>query len=76
MKFTKLEIEKNQYSFKGRKGAFRGKIHFDSESGDWIVLSLNDELCKKFLELSIPLFERATNEKLEIIKKEIENGSN
>lgn len=71
MKFTKLEIEKNQYSFRGRKGSFRGKVHFDSDSGDWIVLNLDDEVCRKFLELSIPLFEKAAEEKIEIIKKEI-----
>lgn len=71
MKFTKLEIEKNQYSFNGKVGSFKGRIHFDSDSGDWIVLNLDDEVCRKFLEFSIPLFERATKEKIEIIKEEI-----
>lgn len=74
MEFVKLEIEKNKYSFKGKVGGFKGKIHFDSSSDDWIVLNLDDEWCRKFLELSIPLFERATNEKIEIIKEEIKKS--
>lgn len=70
MKFTGLEI-KREFDFATKKHEFRGRISFDLETGGYMVLNLNDEYCRKYIELSIPLLERATNERIEIVKEEI-----
>lgn len=71
MKFRCLEIEKVYYG--KEKDKFRGRIGFATETDDWITLNLDDEFASKVLNECLPLFERALNEKVEIIKKELFN---
>lgn len=71
MKFEKLEIELNK-NYSTKKDELKGRIRFQGEQiGDWISLGLDEEWCKKMLETSLPLIEKATNERIEIIRKEV-----
>lgn len=67
MKFKGIEI-KEDYS---NKEKFRGRIHFETENGSDIYLSLDDVYSRKLVEVCLPLFIEATNEKIEIIKEEL-----
>lgn len=69
MKFRGLEIK--QETFGDNKGKFAGRIHFESDNRDTIFLNINPEYAKKFIEVALPLFERATSEKIEIIREEL-----
>ena len=66
MQFRSINIEKRFSSDK-----FEGQIKFRTSNGDSIYLNLDDEFSKKAIELCLPLFEKATNEKIEFIKKEL-----
>ena len=71
MKFEKLEIELNK-NYSTKKDELKGRIRFQGEQmGDWISLGLDEEWCKKMLEASLPLIEKATNERINIIRKEV-----
>ena len=71
MKFEKLEIELNK-NYVTKKDELKGRIRFQGEqTGDWLSLALDEEWCRKMLEASLPLIERATNERIEIIRKEV-----
>lgn len=69
MKFRGLEIK--QELFGDNKGKFAGQIHFVSDNNDTIYLNINPEYANKFVEVALPLFERATSEKIEIIREEL-----
>lgn len=69
MKFRGLEIKEEFYG--ENKGKFNGRIHFESKNGDSIYLTIPPEYAKKFIEVSLPLFEKATSEKIEIIREEL-----
>ena len=69
MKFRGLEIKKELYG--DNKGKFVGRIHFESNNEDDIYLNIDPEYAKKFVEVALPLFERATSEKIEFIRKEL-----
>ena len=69
MKFRGLEIK--QETFGENKGRFTGRIHFESNNKDSIYLNIDTEYAKKFIEVALPLFERATSEKIEIIREEL-----
>ena len=69
MKFEGLIIEKITYG--KDKGKFSGRIHFGTENNDSIYLQISPEYATKFVELALPLFERATSEKIEIIREEL-----
>ena len=69
MKFRGLEIK--QETFGDNKGKFAGRIHFESNNGDDIYLNIDPEYTKKFVEVALPLLERATSEKIEIIREEL-----
>ena len=69
MKFRGLEIKRE--TFGDNKGKFAGRIHFESNNKDSIYLNINPEYAKKFVEVALPLFERATSEKIEIIREEL-----
>ena len=69
MKFTGLKIEKALFG--NNKGDFEGTIYFDLEQGGSIFLKIDDEYSKKFVEVALPLLDKATNEKIEIVRKEI-----
>ena len=69
MKFRGLKIE--QETFGDNKGKFAGRIHFESNNKDGIYLNIDPEYAKKFIEVALPLFERATSEKIEIIREEL-----
>ena len=69
LKNKEIELNKN-YSTK--KDELKGRIRFQGEQiGDWISLGLDEEWCKKMIEASLPLIERATNERIEFIRKEV-----
>lgn len=69
MKFEKLEIELNK-NYSTKKDELKGRISFQGEQiSDWISLGLDEEWCKKILEASLPLIEKATNERIAIIRK-------
>jgi hypothetical protein len=71
MKFEKLEIELSK-NYATKKDELKGKIRFQGEQiGDWLSLALDEEWCKKMLEVSLPLIEKATNEHIEFIRKEV-----
>lgn len=70
MKFRSLTIEK-EYSSKC--GGLKGRIGFATDNGDWITLNLDDEFARKVIVDCLPLFKRALNEKIELIKEEIKN---
>lgn len=71
MKFEKLEIELNK-NYVTKKDELKGRIRFQGEQiGNWLSLSLDEEWCKKMLEASLPLIEKATNERIDIIRKEV-----
>ena len=70
MKFRGLEIK--QETFGDNKGKFAGRIHFKSNNKDSIYLNIDPEYANKFVEVALPLFERATSEKIEIIREELE----
>lgn len=70
MIFSGLEI-KRDYDYSAKKRLFKGRISFDIEAGGWMTVNLDDEYARKFIELSIPLLEKATNERIEIVKEEI-----
>lgn len=69
MKFRGLEIKQELYG--ENKGRFTGRIHFESNNKDSIYLNIDQEYAKKFIEVALPLFERATSEKIEIILEEL-----
>ena len=69
MKFRGLEIK--QETFGNNKGKFAGRIHFESNNKDSVYLSIDPEYAKKFIKVALPLFERATSEKIEIIREEL-----
>ena len=69
MKFRGLEIKQELYG--ENKGKFAGKIHFVSNNNDSIYLNIDSKYAEKFIEVALPLFERATSEKIEIIRKEL-----
>lgn len=69
MKFEGLEIKRKLFG--NNQGKFAGRIHFESNNGDDIYLNIDPEYAKKFVEVALPLFERATSEKIEIIRKEL-----
>ena len=69
MKFRGLEIK--QETFGDNKGRFAGRIRFESNNEDSIYLNIDPEYAKKFVEVALPLFERATSEKIEIIREEL-----
>lgn len=69
MKFRGLEIKQELYG--ENKGKFAGIIYFKSNNKDSIYLNIDPEYAKKFIEVALPLFERATSEKIEIIRKEL-----
>ena len=69
MKFKGIEIE--QKGFGIDKDEFKGRIRFESDNNDYIYLKLDDEWSKKLVEVCLPLFVEAANEKIEIIKKEL-----
>ena len=69
MKFRGLEIKKE--TFGDNKGKFAGRIYFESNNKDSIYLNIDPEYAKKFVEVALPLFERATSEKIEIIREEL-----
>jgi len=69
MRFTGLRIEK--VIFGNNKGEFEGTIYFDLEQGGSIFLKIDDEYSRKFVEVALPLLDKATNEKIEIVRKEI-----
>ena len=69
MKFRGLEIK--QETFGNNNGKFAGRIHFESNNKDSIYLNINPEYANKFVEVALPLFERATSEKIEIIREEL-----
>lgn len=69
MKFEGLEIK--QELFGKNKGKFVGRIRFESDNGDYINLNIDPEYANKFVEVALPLFERATSEKIEIIREEL-----
>lgn len=69
MKFRGLEIK--QETFGDNKGKFAGRIHFVSDNNDTIYLNIDPEYANKFVEVALPLFERATSEKIEIIREEL-----
>lgn len=82
MKFEKLEIELDK-NYLTKKDELKGRIRFRGEQlGDWINLGLDEEWCTKILEASLPLIGKATNERIEFIRKEVglskeaEDGSN
>lgn len=71
MKFEKLEIELNK-NYSTKKDELIGRIRFRGERiGDWLNLGLDEEWCKKMLEASLPLIEKATNERIEFVRKEV-----
>lgn len=78
MKFEKLEIElKTNYGYnEPQKEILRGRLHFRSENNDWLSFNLNDCWCRKMIEFSLPLFENAMAEKIEILKKEVKENNN
>ena len=69
MKFKGLEIEQELYG--ENKGKFAGRIYFESNNKDSIYLNIDPEYAEKFVEVALPLFERATSEKIEIIREEL-----
>ena len=69
MKFRGLEIKQELYG--ENKGEFAGRIYFESNNEDSIYLNIDPEYAEKFVEVALPLFERATSEKIEIIRKEL-----
>ena len=69
MKFRGLEIKEELYG--ENKGKFNGRIHFGSNNKDSIYLNIDPEYANKFVEVALPLFERATSEKIEIIREEL-----
>ena len=69
MKFRGLEIKRE--TFGDNKGKFAGRIHFESNNKDSIYLNINPAYANKFVEVALPLFERATSEKIEIIREEL-----
>ena len=69
MKFRGLEIKQELYG--ENEGKFAGRIRFESNNKDSIYLNINPEYAKKFVEVALPLFERATSEKIEIIREEL-----
>ena len=73
MLFEKLEIEYST-NYSTRKKELKGRIHFKSENNDWFSFTLDEEYIKAMLELSLPLFERAMSEKVEIVRREV-NGN-
>ena len=69
MKFKGLEIKQELCG--ENKGKFAGIIHFESNNKDSIYLNIDEEYANKFVEVALPLFERATSEKIEIIREEL-----
>ena len=69
MKFKGLEIKQELYG--KNKSKFAGRIHFESNNKDSIYLNIDQEHEKRFVEVALPLFERATSEKIEIIREEL-----
>ena len=72
MRFSGLKIEKSWRSDKDNI-KFRGQISFETEDNSIIWLNIDDEWSRKFILCALPLLEKATNEKMEIIRKEIED---
>lgn len=70
MKFDKLEIELDK-NYSTNKHELQGTIRFRGEQCDWLTFSLDEEWCKKILEVSLPLIGEATNERIEFIRKEV-----
>lgn len=71
MKFEKLEIELDK-NYVTKKEELKGRIRFRGEQlGDWLNFGLDEEWCKKILGASLPLIGRATNERIEFIRKEV-----
>ena len=69
MKFRGLEIKQELYG--ENKGKFAGRIHFESNNKDSVYLRIDPEYAKKFIEVALPLFKRATSEKIEVIREEL-----
>ena len=70
MRFSGLEIKKSWRSDNDNI-QFRGQISFETEDNSIIWLNIDDEWSRKFILCALPLLEKATNEKMEIIRKEI-----
>lgn len=71
MKFEKLEIELDK-NYATKKDELQGRIRFRGEQlGDWVNLGLDEEWCKKILEVSLPLIGKATNKRIEFIRKAV-----
>ena len=70
MRFSGLKIEKSWRSNEDNI-QFRGQISFETEDKSIIWLNIDDEWSRKFILCALPLLEKATNEKMEIIRKEI-----
>lgn len=70
MRFSGLKIEKSWHSDKDNI-QFRGQISFETEDNSIIWLKIDDEWSRKFILCALPLLEKATNEKMEIIREEI-----
>ena len=69
MEFRGLKIEKVLWG--KRENEFRGHIEFATEHNDALYLQIDEEYANKFVEVALPLFERATSEKIEIIREEL-----
>ena len=69
MKFEGLEIKRKLYG--KNEGNSAGRIDFESNNGDDIYLNIDQEYANKFVEVALSLFERATSEKIEIIREEL-----
>lgn len=67
MKFNGLEISWDGY---GEKRTLKGRLKFVTENNDWLNLSLQHEDLVKMMELAIPIFEKATSDRIEFIKEE------
>ena len=70
MRFSGLKIEKSWRSDKNNI-QFRGQISFETEDNSVIWLNIDDQWSRQFILCALPLLEKATNEKMEIIRKEI-----
>ena len=75
MKLTKVELEK-RHDFTTHKSEWKGQLSFDIEAGGWMTVYVNDEVSRKVIEICTPVFETATNERIEILKKEIKGDDN
>lgn len=72
MKFRGITIEQEYYG--KDRGKFKGRIQFESDNNDSIYLNLDNEWSKKLVDVCLPLFVEATNERIEIIKEELGIG--